>query len=90
MAARKAVWDYVNGKKVIAIAAEFEVARAAVNQWLAGTTPPGPRRCGPARPPVQRPGSAQRNTRSSRGCSRLGRRRRATLAASGQARGSAI
>ena len=30
----KAVWDYLNGKKVLAIAAEFEVARAAVNQWL--------------------------------------------------------
>ena len=30
----KAVWDYVSGKKVMTIAAEFEVARAAVNQWL--------------------------------------------------------
>jgi transposase len=50
----KAVWDYVNGKKVIVIAAEFEVARAAVNQWLrwydtAGTEALWPRKApGPA------------------------------------------
>jgi hypothetical protein len=50
----KAVWDYINGKKVLAIAAEFEVARAAVNQWLrwydtAGTEALWPRKApGPA------------------------------------------
>lgn len=50
----KAVWDYINGKKVIAIAAGFEVARAAVNQWLrwydtAGTEALWPRKApGPA------------------------------------------
>ena len=30
----KAVRDYINGKKVLAIAAELEVVRASVNQWL--------------------------------------------------------
>lgn len=50
----KAVWDYLRGKKVIAIATEFEVARAAVNQWLrwydtAGTEALWPRKApGPA------------------------------------------
>jgi hypothetical protein len=48
----KAVWDYVNGKKVLAIAAEFEAARTAVNQWLrwcgtAGIEARGPQGAGP-------------------------------------------
>ena len=30
----KAVRDYINGKKVLVIAAELEVVRASVNQWL--------------------------------------------------------
>src|SRR5688500_18262001 len=30
----KAVRAYINGKKVLAIAAELEVVRASVNQWL--------------------------------------------------------
>jgi transposase len=50
----KAVRDYLSGKKVLAIAADFEVARAAVNQWLrwydtAGTEALWPRKApGPA------------------------------------------
>lgn len=50
----KAVRDYLNGKKVLTIVAELEVARASVNQWLrwydtAGTEALLPRKApGPA------------------------------------------
>jgi transposase len=50
----KAVRDYINGKKVLAIVAELEVVRASVNQWLrwydtAGTEALKPRKApGPA------------------------------------------
>jgi transposase len=50
----KAVRDYINGKKVLVIAAELEVVRASVNQWLrwydtAGTEALQPRKApGPA------------------------------------------
>ncbi len=41
--------DYINGKKVLPIVAEFEVVQASVNQWLrwydtAGTEAPEPRK----------------------------------------------
>ena len=57
MAAWQSGVDYLNGKKVLTIAAEFEVARAAVNQWLRWYDAAGTEATfTPASPPVLRSG----------------------------------
>jgi len=57
------VRDYINGKKVLAIAAELEVVRASVNQWLRWYDTAGTE----ALRPAKRPGRLTGSTDATRG-----------------------